>query len=204
MEKKLNRIQRWLDRCVIACKAGAWGSALMEAECLEAELKSAREEIWAMAVADPKPQFPSLGTVLRRFLRVSTASLALLFALVLPLSSDSEKRYGSVAGSIAEGRFAWVTLDEGQLLDSLRRDLSENNRGRVAEVPAIVPTRPAVQVSAGAKEASLPIAKEARRKSDTTGEGNNKEAIPADRVLSLIQAGQRAIRVGEPAVRVMP
>lgn len=59
MEKKMNRIQRWLDRCVTACKSGAWGSALMEVECLEAGLKSAREEIWAKAMIAPSVRKPT-------------------------------------------------------------------------------------------------------------------------------------------------
>ena len=138
MEKKMNRIQRWLDRCVTACKSGAWGSALMEVECLEAEIKSAREEIWAKAMIAPSVRKPTFRFFWRHLFRVSTVTLALLFALVLPLSLESEKRGGSFNALSEEGMFTWVTLDEGKMLEALRSDLSENNRGRVVEIPSIL------------------------------------------------------------------
>ena len=89
MEKKMNRIQRWLDRCVTACKSGAWGSALMEVECLEAEIKSAREEIWVKAMNAPQAQRPTFSVFFRQVFRVSTVALSILFALALPLSLES-------------------------------------------------------------------------------------------------------------------
>ena len=206
MEKKMNRVQRWLDRCVTACKSGAWGSALIEVECLEAELKSAREEIWAMAIANPRPQISVFRSVFRHLLRVSTVALALLLALVLPLSLDSEKRYGPVRALSGEGTFTWVTLDEGQILDALRRDLSENNRGRAAEVPLILTqARPRAKASSNVK-LPLPAAIEEKAggKVNSDERDRKEEHVPVEKVLSLIQVGQRAIQMGEPAVRVVP
>ena len=207
MEKKMNRIQRWLDRCVTACKSGAWGSALMEVECLEAEIKSAREEIWAKAMIAPSVRKPTFRVFLRHLFRVSTVTLALLFALVLPLSLESEKRGGSFNALSEEGMFTWVTLDEGKMLEALRSDLSENNRGRVVEIPSILN-----QERTGAKvinnvELSLPaVEKKAGEKVRLKGDerSSNEEDVPVDKILSLIQMGQKAIRRVEPAVRVVP
>lgn len=207
MEKKMNRIQRWLDRCVTACKSGAWGSALIEVECLEAELKSVREEIWAMAIANPKSQITAFRSVFRHLLRVSTVALALLLALVLPLSLDSEKRYGPVRALGGEGTFTWVTLDEGQMLNALRRDLSENNRGRAVEVPLVVTQTRLRANASGNVKLPLPaigVEEKAGDKVNRDEKDRKEEHVPVEKVLSLIQVGQRAIQMGEPAVRVVP
>ena len=207
MEKKMNRIQRWLDRCVTACKSGAWGSALMEVECLEAEIKSAREEIWVKAMNAPQAQRPTFSVFFRQVFRVSTVALSILFALALPLSLESENRSGSVRVLSEEGMFTWVTPDEGKMLEALRSDLSENNRGRAVEVPSLVKHQGRTEAKVIGKVAlPLPAAeKKAGEKVKLEGEkSNNEENVPVDKILSLIQAGQKAIRRVEPAVRVVP
>lgn len=83
----------------------------MEVECLEAEIKSAREEIWVKAMNAPQAQRPTFS-VFRQVFRVSTVALSILFALALPLSLESENRSGSVRALSEEGMFTWVTPDE--------------------------------------------------------------------------------------------
>lgn len=83
---------------------------------------------------------------------------------MLPLSLESEKRGGSFNALSEEGMFTWVTLDEGKILEALRSDLSENNRGRVVEIPSILN-----QERTGAKvinnvELSLPAVEKKRVK----------------------------------------
>ena len=45
MKKKISRIQRWLDRLSTACETGRWDSALVEADCLSAEVREIREDL---------------------------------------------------------------------------------------------------------------------------------------------------------------
>lgn len=93
------------------------------------------------------------------------------------------------------------------MLEALRSDLSENNRGRVVEIPSILN-----QERTGAKvinnvELSLPaVEKKAGEKVRLKGDerSSNEEDVPVDKILSLIQVGQKAIRRVEPAVRVVP
>ncbi|HCU38309.1 MAG TPA: hypothetical protein DGT21_23670, partial [Armatimonadetes bacterium] len=49
LEKRLMRVQRWIDRCMEGCRCKAWNSAIAELECARAELDSASREIWEEA-----------------------------------------------------------------------------------------------------------------------------------------------------------
>ena len=49
MKQKTARLQRWLDRLTAACENHKWKSAVAEADCLSAELKQVREELWDQA-----------------------------------------------------------------------------------------------------------------------------------------------------------
>ena len=174
---------------------------------MEAEIKSAREEIWAKAMIAPSVRKPTFRVFLRHLFRVSTVTLALLFALVLPLSLESEKRGGSFNALSEEGMFTWVTLDEGKMLEALRSDLSENNRGRVVEIPSILNQERTGAKAVNNVELSLPaVEKKAGEKIRLKGDerSSNEEDVPVDKILSLIQVGQKAIRRVEPAVRVVP
>ncbi len=52
LERRLRRIERWLKRCMAACRCGSWSSALMEIECMEAETQGFRDDLWKTVEAE--------------------------------------------------------------------------------------------------------------------------------------------------------
>jgi hypothetical protein len=223
-EKKLKRIERWLKRCMVACKCGSWNSAMMEMECMEAETREFREELWIAASCESAgiSRRPVKKAVLE-YARVLSLSAVFLLATGLPLSVDQDRPlYGFQTES-----FALLTSTESEILDALRESLSSRNSGTVVfsvELPEEAPI-PTGAAAASVIEAPIPRARarvlrigdtlpEMTQQPESEGEKelikrdenpSSEPAVPSvEDVLSLIQVGQRALRVSEPAVRVIP
>ena len=176
----------------------------MEVECLEAEVRSAREQIWenatqeATSVIPRRERFPLVA-------RVSAITAILFFSTVFPLSVESDRAVLSQLPT-ERGAFTWVTFDEGRLLEALRRDLSESNVGKLpqAEMKKSV-VIPAVPSSPQKARQNL---------SEVAGQGKVaareqrieplREEIAIEDVLSLMQVGQKALEKGKTAIEVVP
>ena len=117
IEKKISRVMRWLDRCVLSCRNESYGSALMDIECARVDFDSARDEIWNVA---HKQYNPASGkTNFMKFFRAVFVAAVILLSAAAPLS------FMENAFSAAEtNSFEWVTPDEKALLKSLRERLS--------------------------------------------------------------------------------
>ncbi len=199
MEKRLMRVQRWIDRCMEACRCKAWNSAIAELECARAELDSASREIWEEASEtqirmQPRWLYGS-KTVL---LHVVPVSILILFLAVGPTSMESFLSPTSLAIEPSPS-VEWVTADEKVLLENLRRTCPKAclgfSRGRCGKGRSRTPA--------------------ARRKPLNKVESNRtgKAQIPAvfsqpgvsvaaEDLLSLIQVGQRALRPDGEGLRV--
>lgn len=218
LEKRLNRIERWLKRCVVACRCGSWSAALMEVECMEAETRTLREDIWRAAEAEAGCA-KRVPLKQRAWLWGKVAAIAAVFVLAagIPLSIDQDRPFqGFSSDSVA-----LLTSTEAEILSALRDTLSQQNEGRVILAVEIDDRSPALQpVARGAALASEPReTTPARRAVPSVGgqrapsvrveplpprqEPVGKEPSVED-VISLIQVGQRALRASESAVRVIP
>ena len=216
-EKRLRRIERWLARCVEACRCGAWGSAVMEAECMEAETREFREQLWKTAAREAygKPR-RSMGKAVAAYARVDSLSALFVLMTGLPLSIDQDRPfYGFQAQSLE-----LLTSTEGDILAALRENLSNGNRGTVVlsiELPARDPApeapRPGEASAQTAPMRRAPAVKVIKAAPRVTRPGQEeKEGPPAksetgpsiEEVLSLMQIGQRALSASEPAVKVLP
>jgi hypothetical protein len=217
LEKRLKRIERWLKRCVAACRCGSWGSALMEIECMEAETRGFREDLWrtAEAEADGRPARPRAYSAC--FLaRVAVISLVFVMAAGLPLSIDQDRPFqGFDTESVA-----LLTSTESEILSALRQSLSSANEGRVIlsiELPAERSEPLAVPGTAMADDGLTEEAPETRPilrdpaslrprveiiAAEVPEERDDEPSIEG--ILSLVQIGERALRMPEPAVRGIP
>lgn len=214
VEKRLSRVEKWLSRCRAACRVSAWHSALMEIECMEAETKGVREDLWVLARNEAegrKARSPlSAAWVCTR---VVTLAAALIMALVLPLSVEQD----TPGAAVRTDTIALLTSTESEILNALRESLSNENAGRLVltiERPAEPenlqrgaaaaldrdePSRPPARIAAvRAPEKPATPEMAPSSKNPSTREPSVEE------VISLIQVGQRALRVSEPAVRIMP
>jgi len=182
MEKNLKRVQRWIERCIAACRSERWDSALAEVECARAELESASDEIWQRASGAGEPSRAG------RFVGLSFLSIAMAFLVIMvaaiPISTGGYAPVG--VADTRQLRLEWVTVDEQSVLSALRTSLSEMNLARETlnqDYP--VEAAPAAPLPVSQLSGAAPrIARE-------------EQVAPAgtlDEILTLIEIGQRALR----------
>ena len=215
LEKRLKRIERWLKRCMAACRCGSWSSALMEIECMEAETQGFRDDLWraALAEANGGPVRSRIGQVFF-YARVAAIAMVIVMAVGLPLSVDQDRPFqGFEMDSLAV-----LTSTESEILSALRRSLSSANEGRVilsVELPEERSEPPATPGAAMAEDRRAEVrtttpaprgpAPQRPRVEIVAAETPARQEGPSvEEVLSLIQVGERALRTSEPAVRVVP
>lgn len=227
VEKKLSRIDRWLKRCAAACRCGSWNSALLEIECMEAETKGFREELWSIAAREAVGQVRRpLREKLFSSLRVVALASVMVMAIGFPLSMDQDAPFRGFSNNSV----ALLTSTESDILDALRESLSNQNASRVIlTIERTEGERPEkIQRGAAAAEdwpdrvpaARIPAVRNVKSPGPENlaraeeGKGT-AAASPAtqvvaakepsvEEVISLIQVGQRALRISEPAVKILP
>lgn len=223
LEKRLGRIERWLKRCMVACRCGSWSSALMEIECMEAETRSFRDDLWR-AIESEANAVPKRSPISRVFFlsRVAAISIIIVLAVGLPLAVEQERPFGGFdVGSVAV-----LTSTESEILSALRSSLSDANEGRVllsvemGENPAAPPVPAGVAMAAEERVDDVPPENNPVRRqerpapqrttrveivaTEPVGTGSTAQEGPTvEEVLSLLQIGQRALRISEPAVRII-
>jgi len=221
LDKRLSRIERWLKRCAAACRCGSWNSALMEVECMEAEAKGFREELWSIAAeeAEGRVRRPIRARIFTA-LRVSALASVLVLSAGLPLATEQDAPragFGFTGNSVAV-----LTGTEGDILDALRESLSNRNAARVVLTisreeddslsaqpagAAAASVRPARAIAAAPAKADGPASAQTTKNSESRQESAGRASArepSVEEVISLIQVGQRALRISEPAVRILP
>lgn len=206
MKKNIARIQRWLDRMSSACEGHKWDSALIEADCLSAEVRKTREEILDSARGERKEKTYSDGR--RRLfmaLRTASVSFAIILAASLPSALEADKPLVSTAKTVQakEDRLSWVTPEEEALLLSLRSEMSKGDlitAGAAAKTQARKPdgAAPGNAVNAAADKAQPDGAQEKAKNEKKAANGVMQEDLTA-----LVQIGEKALRGSSPAVKII-
>lgn len=212
MVNKISRLQRWLDRLGAACDSKHWDAAVVEADCLSAEVREVREELWKLAMEEPS----AAGRIFSRegmamsFKSVVIAMLIVMFS-TLPIAVESEKPW-SQAGSVAQkelpsAHLSWVTNDEDELLQVLRAGLNAGNpSANMALNPAFAAAPPALKKNAARNTAVQKTAVQTpgvRAAITAKPLGKTEASLTQEDMLALIQVGEKALRGGEPAIKVM-
>jgi len=202
MEARIVGIIRWLERCIKAYKEGAMESALMDAECARADIETLRGDLWR------KLERRSLAR--RRFnaFRVAEAffwalGITLITATPLALQQDGYAREGRMEGHTLE----WVTPDERELLSNVRKRPDESlaliakPEEPIVEHQVVGPqAEPQIIARAAAAE---PVRRRNQEPQPLQSEQSRPEtSLPYDRILSLVETGERAMMNKEPAIRV--
>ncbi|SMG29782.1 hypothetical protein [Dethiosulfovibrio salsuginis] len=197
MESKIRKVQRWLERCVDACKSRSWENALADMECAAAELESARKELWSV-VDGTRSQIKA-----KRRSRTLGASLTatvfvLLFAIPVAMPEPMRQLTQTMAWEDEKALLELVTRDERDLLLSLRKSLSGANRFEIAEGTGETPSPEPLAVASVSRTRSVGP-KPARSGQDKDKEVENaaRQPIPLDEMVELLEIGQRALRRGE-------
>ncbi|MDR1621061.1 MAG: hypothetical protein LBS00_01660 [Synergistaceae bacterium] len=198
MERRIAGIVRWLDRCLRACKAGALESALMDVECARADVERLRDEVWGKLErrrsARVRGRFfwVPLKVVLGAFLVVLTGATPVAFFQEGPALERQERETVSLE---------WVTPDEKTLLGNLRKHLSDSNSFASIQDRAQIPAQP-MEREAEREPAVRAAPKAAPKQEPKPAVRDEALNIPYDRIISLVQAGEKAMQKDEPAIKV--
>jgi hypothetical protein len=211
MERHLKRVEGWLKRCVAACKCGSWSDALIEADCLEAETKGLREKLWCAAAEEYSGAKARIrGGMILRTLKVGALAFVIVMTAVIPLSVDPEAKTEIAAAPLES--IALLTSAESDIINALRESLSSANSGRVivtVEIPEKSPVPAGRRGAAMASETPVSVKPDGaeaiiKAEEDNAAEAEEERHPSVDEVISLIQVGQRVLRVPDSAIRIIP
>jgi hypothetical protein len=198
MEGRLRRIERWIERCIAAWRAGKPEAAMAELACAKAELDMAGEEMWRFCASKGhhkraispwrlvRPAGVLLGVV-----------IVLATALPLsnpPLSKDQGVHIQRLGFEAPDLRLEFVTEDEGRLLNLLRESLSSTREEQFADFQVSEPS-----LSRNEKaEMTMPSRPEASSRSASgiseAPVSTVASSVPLEEFLTLVQVGERALR----------
>ena len=189
LERKLKRVQNWIERCIQAYRNGKYMYAVSELESARAELEAARLKLWEEAT---KAESSTGKARFSYFVSFGSRSLclALLILMVAALPTATMRNFPLPVVKEDNLSLEWVTSDERSALVALRKSLSEMNlRASAVERSDVkVKARPASitvreELSSNKEEGSVLGAQKAE-----------KNSLNIEDVLYLYEVGQRALR----------
>ena len=199
MTQKTARLQRWLDRLTAACENKKWKSAVAEADCLSAELRLVREELWEKAEESvaPKRSF-NLRTCAAFGVRSFGIAMAIVCLCTFPIAVESGRPQNIAAlPTGAENKFeeiTFVTAEEKELLQMLRANLKESNAAvRTAEKEAAPAKRKLTARMVERQITDVPAKAPAA----------HADKIKPEELLTLIQIGEKSLRGDTPAIKII-
>ena len=191
MENKIRKVQRWLERCVEACKSRSWENALADMECATAELESARKELWSV-VDGSRAAARSRRRTRRLEASFVATILVLMSAIPVAMPEPVRKAVQSMGWEDQRAMLEFLTRDEKALITSLRKSLSSANRFESTEdrddasPPAVTEVSVASVPKPFPKRGSEPFSKNDLDDDD--------RPIALDEVVQLLEIGQKALR----------
>ena len=199
MTNKTARLQRWLDRLTAACENKKWKSAVAEADCLSAELRMVRDELWEKAEesVEPKRSF-NFRTCASFGARSFGIAMAIVCLCTFPIAVESGKPQNIAAlPTGAENKFeefTLITAEEKELLQMLRANLKESNVAiRKAEKEAPAAKRKLTARMVERQITDVPEKAPAQR----------TDRIKPEELLTLIQIGEKSLRGDTPAIKII-
>lgn len=205
MNKNIARIQKWLDRMSGACGEQKWASALIEADCLSAEVRKTREEILGV-VRSAQAEKPTFQGRHRLFAvgRTASVAFAIVLAASLPLALEADRPWQPSVKTVyvQEDRLSWVTPEEESLLLSLR---SEMSKGELITAGAAAKTQMKTQNRIVSKNTGGTIKKIAASGGAVMP---SPDARAVDTVINgdltaLVQIGEKALRENSRAIKII-
>ena len=178
VDKKVAGIIRWLERLKKSYSDGAIESALMEAECACADLENLRNDVWQKV----KPsKHKSLNNMILSFLRcVSLAAVVILF-YVTPLEKDNVPSM-----TVTEEMKALTQTQPKPIIIVREYEKPEVKATSKPEKPEKRSSRRQVT----------------QRKASENPKPISQKTVPYDKVLSLVQTGQRALKENSSVISI--
>jgi len=210
VEKKIKKIQRWLERCLIACRSGSWENALAEMECANAEMKTARRSLWMIVANKEKHRDTVMSSLGFGLVKASILAVVLLFMSAVPLSRINLASFRLELDDKEQRKLEFVNLEEKSLLRALRKSLSDNGFRETA----FIDEESSNMISGNAtsmhtddtegtmyrpvEKAGFPTVSMEQKEAD-----NPRVAmLDAEKLITLVQIGERTLRESEPGIRI--
>lgn len=185
VEKRVAGIIRWLERLKQSYSSGAIESALMDAECARADLENLRRDVWAKV----RPSAKHESTIFSRALNSArTFSLAVIIVMmsVVPLSREIHV----------------------PVIEQVRHEQPKTQpiivvREHEAPKTAINADKNEARKQASSKRSAPKRSQAAKTQTQSSVKAaKTVEPLPYDKVYSLIQTGQRALKNNSTIIKI--
>ena len=191
VDKKVAGIIRWLERLNESYKSGSMESALMDAECAKADLENLTQDFWEKV--KPKEIKRRERKSIFVFLRPAFVAVLMLMMMVAPLSRDAALSLPESLPVVAE-----VPVHPAEVVAEVPLAVSVVEvKEEKPETPSPAPKRAAKK--AAAKRTQTAAAQKAPREAPKVAKA---KTVPYDKVFSLMQTGQRALKNNNSVVKV--
>ena len=180
VERRVDGIIRWLERFQSSYHSGALENALMDAECARADIENLRLDIWSRVGTVHAPR----RAAFRGLMSCAVAALTILLATAVPLSRDPVVNIAAAETPVTETRKVPETAEPPA------KARKEN----------AAPKRTAQAKKSGAKRAASVSGTGAEAKSAKNEV--KKKVVPYDKMFSLLQMGERALKNEESVIKV--
>ena len=187
VDKKVAGIIRWLERLKKSYSSGAMENALMDAECARADLENLRLDVWANL--EPKNQQGSkIFSRVINFSRVASLAVLIVLLAVFPISKE-------VQAPAAVNKKSEITLAEPIII--IREEKINN------EISAVNNTKPkrVAAKTANIKKSAVPSSEKIIQAKTRASERTQK-TVAYDKVFSLMQTGQRALKNNSSVIKL--
>lgn len=187
VEKRVAVIIKWLERLKKSYSSGAIESALMDAECARADLEDLRQDVWAKVTPSVQRNSAMISRMMG-YARTFSLSVIIVMASVVPLSHEVKVPAADPIKSVNVSTGPIVVFREYE-----------------APITASEP-KPDLKTSDAAmkKQPSQKRTPSKRPQPTTKPEMRPKPAatVPYDKVYSLIQTGQRALKNNSSVIKI--
>ena len=209
VEKRVAGIIKWLERLKKSYSSGAMESALMDAECARADLEDLRLDVWEKVSPSAHRNSAVLSRVLGYARTVSLAA-AIVMAWVVPLSRDVKapeidplKNARAYTGPIVVFREYDRPAEQNngtpaRSISPSKDDTSAENHTehRTAE------SSPAASSAKKQPQQKRTAQKRTQAQAKTETRPKTSGTVPYDKVYSLIQTGQRALKNNSSVIKI--
>ncbi len=183
LDKKIAGIIQWLERLKKSYSSGAMENALMDAECAKADLEVLRRDVWKQVQPEKiNSGFKNMRLAYSFFRTISLTLLIVLLAVV-PISKD-------VAIKTVN-----IEINKPIKINTLSTEKISKNTA-LPETPKVNHSKNITKRKKNnPKISAKPESKTAKTETPKTElKTAAKKTVPYDKVYSLIQTGERALR----------
>ncbi|MBQ3401761.1 MAG: hypothetical protein IJG65_00105 [Synergistaceae bacterium] len=187
IEKRADAVIRWLERLKKSYSSGAVESALMDAECARADIEALRLDVSAVLRPGNDEGGHKFLPRLVNAAKVAFLAVAVVLFAVFPVSRD-------IPAELPAHELDAPVLAEPIEVVREAPAMNQDTRARKPKKPS-APQKRSVQASVPASEKTSP-------KPKPKPEPERGKTVAYDKVFSLIQTGQKALKNNSSVIKI--